>query len=454
MSNDWSRQTLGSLIDIKHGFAFKSKFFSETPTLFQLTTPGNFAIGGGFKLGKEKFYSGPVPDDYVLKPGDLLVTMTDLSKAADSLGYAAVVPETKGITWLHNQRIGLISIKPGASVSLNFLHYLMRSPDYRNWVISTATGSTVKHTSPSRICEFDFLLPTIDYQTWIAETLGALDDCITILRQTNSTLEAIAQALYKSWFLDFDPVRAKQDGKKPEEMDEATASLFPSSFEQSELGKIPNGWKVQLLDKFLETLETGRRPKGGVRGIANGIPSIGAESIIKIGDFDYQKLKFVSTDFFKKMISGKLESRDVLLYKDGVYVSRISMFGDGFPFEVCGINEHVFRIRIKKPFNQTFLYFWFCSDRVVHELKHRASKAVIPGINQNDVKQLKIIVPTLEILNSYENIVEKIISRIFLNSKKIKTLSDLRDTLLPRLISGKLRPVDVEEINNQIKVTA
>ena len=119
-------------MDIKHGFAFKGEFFSEQPTTYQLTTPGNFAIGGGFQSGKSKFYNGPILDDYVLKVGDLLVTMTDLSKAADTLGYAAKVPPEKGVVWLHNQRVGLVKAKTGAQVSEDFLHYLMRSPSYRH----------------------------------------------------------------------------------------------------------------------------------------------------------------------------------------------------------------------------------------------------------------------------------------------------------------------------------
>jgi hypothetical protein len=144
MSFEWRHVRLGSLVEIKHGFAFKGEFFSDEPTAFQLTTPGNFAIGGGFQAGKGKFYSGSVPNDFVLKTGNLLVTMTDLSKAADTLGYAAELPETPGTTWLHNQRVGLVTIKQGVVASMSFLHYLMRSPDYRHWVVSTATGSTVK----------------------------------------------------------------------------------------------------------------------------------------------------------------------------------------------------------------------------------------------------------------------------------------------------------------------
>ncbi|QBC42893.1 restriction endonuclease subunit S [Iodobacter fluviatilis] len=217
MSSDvqtWPLVKLSDLITIKHGFAFKGEFFSDVPTEFQLTTPGNFAIGGGFQIGKGKYYAGECPAEYVLKQGDLIVTMTDLSKAADTLGYAAIVPETEGTTWLHNQRVGLIQIKPDAPVVLEFLHYLMRTAEYRHSVVSTATGSTVKHTSPGRICEYEFRLPPEWIQVEIGKILTAHDDRIALLRETNATLEAMAQALFKSWFVDFDPVYANAGTKQ------------------------------------------------------------------------------------------------------------------------------------------------------------------------------------------------------------------------------------------------
>lgn len=197
MSPEWRLTTLRDLVSVKHGFAFNGVHFVDEKTSFQLTTPGNFAIGGGFKLGKGKYYSGPVPSDYVLSAGDLIVTMTDLSKTADTLGYAAVVPETVGTTWLHNQRVGLVRPRKDSELCMRYVHYLMRSPAYRHLIVSTATGSTVKHTSPDRILAYQFYLPTFLEQKQIGEMLSTLDDRITVLRETNSTLEAIAQALFK-----------------------------------------------------------------------------------------------------------------------------------------------------------------------------------------------------------------------------------------------------------------
>lgn len=145
----WPIVGLGNLIDIKHGFAFKGEYFSDEPTDNVLVTPGNFAIGGGFQINKLKFYDGPVPDDYVLQTGDVVVTMTDLSKQADTLGYSAIIPSSR-YRFLHNQRVGRVLLKSD-DADLTFIAWLLRTSAYRTTVIGSATGSTVKHTSPGQI---------------------------------------------------------------------------------------------------------------------------------------------------------------------------------------------------------------------------------------------------------------------------------------------------------------
>ena len=182
--NDACPTTLGRYIHVKHGFAFKGEYFTDEATPDVLVTPGNFAIGGGFQGNKLKYYAGPVPDDYLLQAGDLVVTMTDLSKAGDTLGYPALIPESAGIRYLHNQRVGLIEIKHNAETDKRFLFYRLRAEDYRHHILATASGSTVRHTSPGRICEFETTLPPIDEQRAIAGVLGALDDKIEQNRQT------------------------------------------------------------------------------------------------------------------------------------------------------------------------------------------------------------------------------------------------------------------------------
>ncbi|WP_427551843.1 restriction endonuclease subunit S (plasmid) [Methylomonas sp. MS20] len=404
---------------------------------------GHIELDGVRKISKEHF------SDWTkkLKPQADDVIVVRRCNSGDS----AVVP--KGLECAIGQNLVVLRTD-GKTVHPKFLRWLLRGPDWWDQVNKYINvGAVFDSLKCKEIPHFELTIPPIGEQSKIAEILGALDDRITLLRETNTTLEAIAQALFKSWFVDFDPIHAKQQGRIPEGMDEAAAALFPDSFEESELGVVPRGWQVGLLGTWLSALETGRRPKGGVSGIDSGVPSIGAESIIRVGEFDFAKTKYVSDEFFDKMKAGRLESRDVLLYKDGgkpgVFLPRVSMFGDGFPYEICGINEHVFRIRLKEPFGQTFLYFWLWSDAIMHELKHRGGKAAIPGINQSDVKEQRLLIPDELVLGKFDELTYPLISRIFGNAKQIQTLTNLRDTLLPRLISGQLRLPEVEAMVEQ-----
>lgn len=146
----WEYVSLEQLIKVKHGFAFKGKQFTDQQTAFYVMTPGNFKIGGGFKAGKPKFFIDTPPDDYVLKQGDLVITMTDLSKQGDTLGYPAIIPFHPSHKFLHNQRLGKVEFLT-TSADIYFLYCFLCSTQYRNEIVSGATGSTVKHTSPSKI---------------------------------------------------------------------------------------------------------------------------------------------------------------------------------------------------------------------------------------------------------------------------------------------------------------
>ncbi len=175
---------LGDFMRIKHGFAFKGDYITAEDNEIVLVTPGNFEIGGGFKEKKCKFFSGDYPKDYVLHADDLIVTMTDLSKQGDTLGYSARVPNSNRI-YLHNQRIGLVDVfNPNADK--DYLYWFMRTPQYQKKIVATASGSTVKHTSPSRICDVEINLPSIDKQKKIASLLNSIEKKIHISERINA----------------------------------------------------------------------------------------------------------------------------------------------------------------------------------------------------------------------------------------------------------------------------
>lgn len=157
----WSRRPLGDLLEIKHGFAFKGEFFSDDPTPLILMTPGNFKIGGGIKLDKKKYYSegAPIPEDYVLEENELLVTMTDLSKTSDTLGFPALVPRPNGRIFLHNQRLGKVSCKADSYFPKYYFYHVFLDNRYRAFVVGSASGTSVKHTSPKKILSYEHLMP-------------------------------------------------------------------------------------------------------------------------------------------------------------------------------------------------------------------------------------------------------------------------------------------------------
>jgi type I restriction enzyme, S subunit len=183
----WEVISLGQLLDIKHGYAFKGEYFSKEPTSDILLTPGNFKFGGGFKDDKFKYYDGSVPDEFVLNPGDLLVTMTDLSKEGDTLGYPAFVPPSKELHFLHNQRLGKIRLN-NPQLGLNHLYHIFCSDSYRHHVLASATGATVKHTAPDRIKSFSIALPPPEICNRFEMITSSFSRTIVLLTQKNTNL--------------------------------------------------------------------------------------------------------------------------------------------------------------------------------------------------------------------------------------------------------------------------
>ncbi len=323
----------------------------------------------------------------------------------------------------------------------NYLFAVLRSPAVQEKIGQMHVGTLIPHFKKG---DFDKLLlpiPEPEAQSH-RRTYFELSAKIDANRRMNATLEAMARALFQSWFVDFDPVRAKLDGRQPPGLDPATAALFPEHLEDSPVGKKPIGWEVTVLENVLAVLETGGRPKGGVGGIKSGVPSIGAESIVSVGVFDFAKTKFVPVEFFEGMKKGHIESYDVLLYKDGgrpgEYEPHVSMFGDGFPFEEACINEHVYRLRANERLSQEYLYFWMTSEFAFAEMRTKGTGVAIPGLNSTAVRSLAVLVPPRSIVDAFTRQAAPLVTRLLSNAKQSRTLAILRDTLLPKLLSGSL----------------
>ena len=418
MGSDWKSYILDDLVLIEHGFAFKGSGFRDEPTSDVLLTPGNFAIGGGFKCDKLKYFDGDVPKEYVLNSGDLLVTMTDLSKQADTLGYPAIVPDTPEVRYLHNQRLGLVKIKPNAPLIKRYLFYLLCSDEYRHEVIAGATGTTVKHTAPKRIGTFRFFLPDVAEQKAIAHILGTLDDKIELNRKMNETLETMARTIFKSWFVDFDPVHAKAQGKQPVGMDAETAALFPDSFVDSELGKIPKGWKVVSIARAAD-INYGKNLAKKL-WLDAGIPVYGAAGVV---------------GFYSE-----------IMFHEPVVLVTSRGSGSGTVHETIGpsyVTNNSFSVVPRET--------WIGRHFIKHSLFNADILSLVSGSAQpqltiTNFEYLKILFPTRKILESFNPVADSLWQRAKHNLSENETLSKLRDTLLPKLLSGEIRVKDAEKI--------
>ena len=431
MRNEWSRKLLGELIDIKHGFAFKGEFFDKGTSDDVLLTPGNFAVGGGFKADKFKFYNGHVPDEFVLGQGDLIITMTDLSKNADTLGYPAIVPlSNKGYRFLHNQRIGKVIVKNSETVGCRYLYYLMCTQSYRHEILASATGTTVKHTAPDRIKKFQFNLPPVREQRTIAYILGMLDDKIELNRQVNKTLEATARAIFKSWFIDFDPVKAKIEGREPPCMDTETAELFPSAFQDSPLRKVPEGWKVTTIDENFN-LTMGQSPPGSTYNEdGKGMPF-------------YQGRKDFGFRYPTRRVYCSAPKR--FAEKGDTLVSVRAPVGDvNIAEEKCSIGRGIAAIRHKTG-SRSYTYYTMQSLQETFS-RYEAEGTVFGSINKTDFQTLSQLSPPNEIIEAFERLVYPLDQSIENNKNESWTLAQTRDTLLPKLLSGKIRVNDVIEM--------
>lgn len=251
-----------------------------------------------------------------------------------------------------------------------YLYHLLTSGETQEVMkqIAESRSGTFPQITFDSISHLEFNIPSLEEQQAISDALDLFEDKIKLNRKTSETLEAMAKALFKSWFVDFDPVRAKAEGR-PTGLPQEISDLFPDTFEDSELGEIPSGWKVSELGECSLSIESGRRPKGGIdKNLAIGIPSIGAESIAPVGQFDFSKTKWVEEAFAESSSKGWIRNHDVALYKDGgkpgEFRPRTAFYGDGFPFEKAMVNEHVFLLR-SSQLGQPYLYYLFNLDLVL-----------------------------------------------------------------------------------------
>lgn len=431
--SEWKEYRLGELASVIPGYAFKGKDFGDYG--FRVVKIGDIAppivdVANCLRIPIDKING---LDKFKLQKGDFVLAMTGatLGKVgkyrSEDTGYI-------------NQRVAKFENIKGIS-DKQFLYYLITSNYVTNEIINRGLGSAQPNISGKDIESINVVAPDLPTQTAIAEILSSLDDKIELNNKINQELENLSQTLFKQWFIDF-------------EFPNENGQPYKSSggeMVDSELGEIPKGWEIIKVQDLEHKLQTGTRPKGGVGGITQGVPSIGAESIKKLGYYDFSKVKFVTEEFAAKMKRGKVEGYELLIYKDGgkpgTFIPHFSMFGEGFPFDSFFINEHVFLLDFFNKHFNCFCYFYFDSEYVRPVFENNGGKAAIPGINQEDVKNLWVFNPNLETVQLFGQFAQSSISTILKNCKENIQLTKLRDNLLPKLISGELEVSHTQKIS-------
>jgi type I restriction enzyme S subunit len=317
-----------------------------------------------------------------------------------------------------------VVVKSSDRVIEDYLYWLFLSPPFNRDLFLSASGTKILHTAPARIEAVRVRLPSPIEQRAIAHILGTLDDKIELNRRMNETLEAMARALFKSWFVDFDPVRAKAEGRDPG-LPQPLADLFPDSFEDSELGESPAEWEVRGIDEiahFLNGLALQKYPPGD----GATLPVIKIAQLRK-GDTD-------GADRCNTSVPSEyvINNGDVLFSWSGS-LECVLWAGDR-----GALNQHLFKVT-STLFHKWFYYLW------VHEhlasFRHTAAgKATTMGhIQRHHLSDAKIVVPESDVLNAADKVIAPIIEQVMQRRVESRTLAALRDALLPKLISGELR---------------
>ena len=390
--------TLGDYISIRHGFAFKGDGITNEDNGVVLVTPGNFAIGGGFKEGKCKFFKGDYPVEYVLSPGDLIVTMTDLSKDMDTLGYSALVPSSHRI-YLHNQRIGLVCIKD-EGVDKHYLYWFMRTQKYQRTIAGNSSGTTVHHTSPSRICEVEVNFPRIDIQQKIARTLDSLEEKIRKNEEINENLAQQTQGILYH-FMDKFPFHFKP----------LSDIAFVIDCLHSKKPSIQENSPYQLIQ---------------------------LDNIRDDGFLDLSACKYMisSSDYENWTRKCEIVEGDCVITNVG-RIGAVSQAPLGTR-AAMGRNMTCIRLKHNVDLKAFFITVLLSKHMKIQIMSNTDEGTIMGALNVKNIPKLLFPIFDSPTMARLESILYPLRKKIEYNNLQNQTLTLLRDSLLPKLMSGEL----------------
>ena len=321
-----------------------------------------------------------------------------------------------------------------------YLKFAMQAAFVQNQLREKSTGTTVIGVRQSELRTVEIPLPPLAEQRKIAHILGTLDDKIELNRQMNETLEATARAIFKSWFVDFDPVRAKMEGREPVGMDAETADLFPSAFQDSPLGKIPEGWKVERIGNLVEIVK-GRSYKSSEL-TESDTALVTLKSILRGGGYRADGLKSYNGKYKPEQIitPGELvvSYTDVTQQAEVVGKPAIVRASSEYKTLVASLDLGIIR-PLQSTVSVRFLYYLFRSYDFQSHINGYATGTTVLHLSKDGIPSYRFALPTDTLLCKFDSVVNPFFARIESNEIQSRILSEVRDTLLPKLLSGEIR---------------
>jgi type I restriction enzyme S subunit len=408
--HEWKKKSIRETCDLLTGFPFKGNLYSKNEGI-RVLRGENVSIGF-LRWDSDKRWKYETEDvkKYFLKKGDIVIGMD-----GSRVGKNRAQIRDSDLPLLLAQRVACL--RGLEEINQDFLAHIILDKKFENYVISDHTGTSIPHISGDQIKNFTFLVPPISQQKAIAEILSNLNSKIRVNEQMNTTLESIGQAVFKRWFVDFE--FPNQEGKPYKssggEMTEAA------------LGKIPISWKIGGLGDICE-ITMGQSPPGETYNeTGDGVPFFQG-----IRDFGF---RFPSKRVYCTAATRFATEGDVLLSV------RAPVGSLNIADECCAIGRGVGALRLKEKPND-FLYYLLMSTRSGWDA-YNANGTVFGSVTKQDVNEFKIIIPPKNLILDYGAIVEPLDQKILLNEKETRNLTIIRDSLLPKLMSGKIRvPID------------
>ncbi len=470
--NEWEMTTLGQLVDTGGGSVQTGPFGSQLHASDYVEAgipsvmPKNIAIEG---IAEEEI-ARITPEDarrlakYLLAEGDIIY-----SRRGDVEKSALVKPEEAG--WLCGTGCLRVRLGKNPKVTPEFLHAYLSTPTIREWVSRNAIGATMPNLNTSILRDVPVLVPESKDIKYIASTWDAFNDKIQLNRQTNQTLESMAQALFKSWFVDFDPVidnalaagndippelAARAEGRKslqiraeqhaalrasdtPDavqhpQLPEAIRQLFPSSFVfHAEMGWIPKGWEVKPVGDVIQNVGGGTPKTSELSFWENGIhPFCTPKDMSLLTSKMLLGTERHLTDAgVEKISSGKLPVGTVLMS------SRAPIGYLAITDTAVSVNQGIIAMKPSFPFGSEYILSW--AEANMDEVISRANGSTFLEISKKNFREIPFVLPGDDVLQKYDALAKPYFTRITSIQKEVSQLTQLRDTLLPKLISGELR---------------